>query len=406
MPTATHYDYKVRDPEGRFREGRVKAENEAAVAERLMEMGYVPLEVRLAGQGLQKELSFGRKRVKLKDLALFSRQLAAMIDAGLTLMRALSILSEQLENPSLREVVAKVRQDVEGGHSLSGAFAADEHDTFPPFMISMTKAGEAGGFLDVAMREIAETFEAEVKLRGKIKAAMTYPTVVFVMAIVMCIGMLLFIVPVFDKMFSDLGGTLPLPTRILVILSNALKLVIPAVGVVAVVGVWWWRKHKNDDKVRNVVDPLKLKLPVFGGLARKIALARFSRNLSVLLRSGVPILGSLEIVGATTGSVVITRALEDVRTSVASGSSISGPLADHDIFPPMVVQMIASGEETGAVDSMLTRIAQFYDEEVEATTEALTSLIEPLMIAVLGVLVGGMIVALYLPIFNVANLIQ
>jgi type IV pilus assembly protein PilC len=402
----SQFDYKVRDAGGRFREGRVKADNESAVADRLMEMGYVPLEVKLAGQGLHQELSFGRKRVKLKDLALFSRQLAAMVDAGLTLMRALSILSDQLENPSLREVVAKVRADVEAGHSLSSAFAGDEHQTFPPFMISMTRAGEAGGFLDVAMREIAETFEAEVKLHGKVKAAMTYPVVVFVMAIGMCLGMLIFIVPVFDKMFSDLGGTLPLPTRVLVTISGALRFALPGLAVVTTTGVWWWRRHKNDERVRDVVDPLKLRLPVFGQLARKIALARFSRNLSVLLRSGVPILGALEIVGATTGSVVITRALEDVRTSVASGSSVSGPLGNHPIFPPMVVQMIASGEETGSIDTMLSRIAQFYDEEVEATTEALTSLIEPLMIAALGVLVGGMIVALYLPIFNVANLVQ
>ena len=404
--SAGQYDYKVRDLEGRFREGRVKADSETAVAEKLIAMGYVPLEVRPAGVGLQMEISFGRKRVKLKDLAVFSRQLAAMIDAGLTLLRALSILAEQVENPSLREVLAKVKADVEGGHSLSSAFANDEHGTFPRFMISMTRAGEAGGFLDVAMRQVADTFEAEVKLRGKVKAAMTYPVVVFVMAIVMCIGMLLFIVPVFENMFSDLGGELPLPTQILVHLSALLRFIGPAFVVVAMVGVWWWRRHKEDDRVRNIVDPLKLKLPVFGGLARKIALARFSRNLSVLLSSGVPILASLEIVGSTTGSVVVTRALDDVRASVAAGSSIAGPLTKHDIFPPMVVQMIASGEETGSIDSMLSRIAAFYDEEVEATTEALTSLIEPLMIAVLGLLVGSMIVALYLPIFNVANLIQ
>lgn len=400
------YDYKVRDAEGRFKEGRVKADTQSAVAEKLLAMGYIPLEVKEAGTGLQRELSFGRKRVKMKDLAVFARQLATMIDAGLTLLRALSILADQLENPSLREVLHKVKADVEGGHSLSSAFANDEHDTFPPLMISMTKAGEAGGFLDVAMREIADTFEAEVKLRGKIKAAMTYPVVVFVMAIVMCLGMLLFIVPVFDKMFQDLGGQLPAPTQFLVSLSAALRFIGPGLVVAVIAFVWWWRRHKNDEKVRNFVDPLKLKMPVFGGLAQKIALARFSRNLSVLLSSGVPILGSLEIVGATTGSVVVTRALDDVRQSVATGSTMSGPLAKHDIFPPMVVQMIASGEEAGAVDNMLKRIAAFYDEEVEATTEALTSLIEPLMIAVLGALVGGMIVALYLPIFNVANLIQ
>ncbi|QCW52627.1 type II secretion system F family protein [Nocardioides dongxiaopingii] len=371
-----------------------------------MAMGYIPLEVKEAGTGLQKELSLGRKRVKMKDLAVFARQLATMIDAGLTLLRALSILAEQVENPSLREVLSKVKTDVEGGHSLSSAFANDEHHTFPPFMISMTKAGEAGGFLDVAMRELADSFEAEVKLRSKIKAAMTYPVVVFVMAILMCLGMLLFIVPIFEGMFEDLGGTLPLPTRFLVFLSGLMGYIVPALVVSGVGFTLWWRKHGTSPKVRNVVDPLKLKLPVFGSLFRKIALTRFARNLSTLLAAGVPILSALDIVGETTGSVVITRALEDVRVSVSSGDSISGPLAKHDVFPPMVVQMIASGEETGAVDSMLRKIAQFYDEEVESTTEALTSLIEPLMIAFLGVIVGGMIIALYMPIFTIFDLIE
>lgn len=404
--SATTYAYKVRDAEGRFREGNVKADNETAVAEKLMAMGYVPLEVKAHGTGLQKEISFGRKRVKMKDLAVFARQLATMIDAGLTLMRALSILSEQLENPSLREVLAKVKTDVEGGHSLSSAFANDEHHTFPPFMISMTKAGEVGGFLDVSMRQVADTFEAEVKLRSKIKAAMTYPVVVFVMAILMCVGMMLFIVPIFEGMFEDLGGQLPLPTQILVTLSNYMKIIAPVMLAVFAVFMIWWRKHHNDPKVRNVVDPLKLKIPVFGNLFKKIALTRFSRNLSTLLSSGVPILASLDIVADTTGSVVISRALDDVRQSVAQGDSVAGPLAKHEVFPPMVVQMIASGEEAGAVDAMLSKIAQFYEEEVEATTESLTSLIEPLMIAFLGIVVGGMIIALYMPIFSIFDLIE
>ena len=404
--SAATYEYKVRDGEGRFREGKVKADNETAVAEKLLEMGYVPLEVKESGTGLQREISFGRKRVKMKDLAIFARQLATMIDAGLTLMRALSILAEQVENPSLREVLTKVKNDVEAGHSLSSAFANDEHDTFPPFMVSMTKAGELGGFLDVAMRQVAETFEAEVKLRSKIKAAMTYPVVVFVMAILMCVGMLLFIVPIFAGMFADLGGTLPLPTRILVTLSGLLKLAAPVLSVAGFAFTFWWRRHKNDERVRNVLDPLKLKLPVFGKLSAKIALTRFARNLSTLLRSGVPILAAIDIVSETTGSVVISRALADVRVSVASGDSIAGPLARHEVFPTMVVQMIASGEETGAVDQMLSRIAEFYDNEVEAMTEALTSLIEPLMIAFLGVVVGSMIIALYMPIFSVFDLIE
>ncbi len=404
--TASQYDYKVRDLEGRFREGRVRADNEAVVAEKLIAMGYVPLEVRAAGVGLKREISFGRKPVKLKDLAVFSRQLATMIDAGLTLMRGLTILAEQMENPSLRESLENVKKAVEGGHSLSGALARDEHHTFPPFMISMARAGEAGGFLDVAMRQVADTFEAEVRLHAKIKAAMTYPVVVFVMAILMCIGMLLFIVPIFEEMFAGLGGELPLPTRVLVVLSGLLRFIGPALAVVVVAVLWWWRRHKNDDRVRAIVDPLKLKIPVFGGLFQKIALTRFSRNLSTLLSSGVPILASLEIVSETTGSVVISRALEDVRVSVSQGDSISGPLSKHDVFPTMIVQMMSSGEETGSIDQMLARIAAFYDEEVEATTEALTSLIEPLMIAFLGIVVGSMIVALYMPIFSIFNLIK
>ena len=402
---STQYAYKVRDTSGHFREGKVKAESETAVAEKLLAMGFVPLEVKPTGTGLNRELSFGRKRVTMKDLAVFSRQLATMVDAGLTLMRGLTILAEQVENPELRRALHEVKTAVEGGQSLSGAFAEDKR-TFPPFLVSMTRAGEAGGFLDVALRQCAETFEAEVKLRAKIKAAMTYPVVVFCMAILMCIGMLLFVVPIFEQMFADLGGALPLPTRILVALSGFVRFGAPVMAVVLVVAVYWWRKHGQDDKVREVVDPWKLRVPVFGPLFTKIALTRFSRNLGTLLSSGVPILGALDIVSATTGSKVIEHALHDVRQSVATGESIAGPLTQHPVFPPMVVQMIASGEESGAVDQMLKRIATWYEEEVEATTEALTALIEPLMIAFLGVIVGGMIICLYLPMFSIFDLIK
>ncbi|WP_372727818.1 type II secretion system F family protein [Nocardioides sp.] len=403
--TSQQYDYKVRDASGRFREGRVKAASETAVADKLRSMGYVPLEVSQAGVGMQREIHLFKPRVKQKDLALFARQLATMIDSGLTLLRALGILAEQMENAELRRVLSEVKLAVESGHSLSAAFAA-HGDLFPALMVNMTKAGEAGGFLDTAMRQIAETFEADVKLRGKVKSAMTYPVVVFCLAIVMCLGMLLFIVPIFEEMFRGLGSELPLPTRVLVFLSRSMKYAVPVMALVGVIGLHWWRKHGQDPQVRAVVDPLKLKVPVFGPLFAKIALARFSRNLGTLLGSGVPILQSLEIVGDTTGSMVIGRALQDVARSVAAGESIAGPLARHPVFPPMVVQMIASGEETGAIDQMLHRIAISYDEEIETTTEALTSLIEPLMIAGLGMVVGGMIVALYLPIFSVFDLIE
>lgn len=405
VAATTQFSYKVRDASGRFTEGKVDAASEAAVADKLRAMGYVPLEVRPANVGMQREITLGfKKRVKTKDLAVFSRQFATMIDAGLTMLRALTIMADQSENPELRKVLRGVKQDVEAGFSLSAAFSKWP-DVFPPLMISMTRAGEAGGFLDTSMRQIADNFEADVKLRGKIKAALTYPVVVFVLAILMCIAMLIFVVPVFSGMFEDLGGELPLPTKILVLLSDAMRFLLPFFVLSSVGFVFAWRKWGKTERVRNVVDPLKLRLPVFGKLFQKLALARFARNLGTLLSSGVPILQSLDIVGATTGSVVVTRALTEVQDSVRRGETVAGPLAEHEVFPPMVVQMIASGEESGAIDQMLTKIAEFYDAEVEATTEALTALIEPLMIAFLGGVVGSMIVALYMPIFKVFDLI-
>jgi type IV pilus assembly protein PilC len=404
MPT-TKYAYKIKDASGKFVEGKVEAASEAAVAEKLRSMGYVPLDVRPASTGMRREISFGLpKRVKLKDLAVFSRQFATMVNAGLTMLRSLSILSEQSDNPELRRVLRQVKQDVEAGSSLSASFAKLP-EVFPALMVNMVRAGETGGFLDTAMLQIADNFEAEVRLRGKVKSAMTYPVVVFILAIVMCIGMLVFIVPVFESMFADLGGQLPLPTKILVVLSNGMRVGLPVLVALTVIGLLGWRKVGKTDRVRAVVDPLKLKLPVFGKLFAKIALARFARNLSTLLSSGVPILLALDVVSETTGSVVISRALKDVQESVRRGDTVAGPLSQHAVFPPMVVQMISSGEETGAVDEMLKKIAEFYDQEVEATTESLTALIEPLMIAFLGAVVGSMIIALYMPIFKVFDLI-
>jgi type IV pilus assembly protein PilC len=248
--------------------------------------------------------------------------------------------------------------------------------------------------------------EAEVKLRAKIKSAMTYPVVVFVIAIVAVVGMLLFIVPVFTKMFSSLGGELPAPTKALVFLSSAMKIAAPVALVVAFPALAYWRRIKSREGVRRVVDPLKLRVPIFGDLFRKVAISRFARNLGTMLHSGVPILRSLEIVGEASGNIVIRDAARAVEESVRRGESLAGPLAEHSVFPPMVVQMLAVGEDTGAMDTMLHKISDFYDQEVEATTEALTSIIEPLMIAVLGSIIGAMIIALYMPIFGVFNLIK
>ncbi|MGB7981521.1 MAG: type II secretion system F family protein [Candidatus Nanopelagicales bacterium] len=407
MVKVLDYEYAVRDRGGKMVRGRLKAESPAVVANRLKTMGYAPVSITQANAGLKRELSipgFGKK-IGLKDLSIMSRQFATMVNAGLSLLRALSILEEQTECKPLAVVLSQVRTEVEGGKALSAAMAV--HPTvFPPLMVNMCRAGEVGGFLDKSLLQVAANYEAEVKLRGKVKSAMTYPVVVAVMAVLGVTGMLLFIVPTFKDMFTSLGGTLPAPTRFLVFLSELLKSSILYVLVLLItLGLAWKRFHRHP-KVRDVVDPMKLRAPVFGPMFQKIAVARFTRNLGTMISSGVPILQALDIVADTTGNVVVARAVRDVQESVRQGESLARPLLDHPVFPPMVVQMMSVGEDTGALDEMLRKISEFYDQEVEATTEALTSLIEPLMIAVMGVVIGGMIIALYMPIFKVFDLIQ
>ena len=408
MSATLTYQYSVRDRAGKVVTGTIDADSPAAVATKLKSMGYAPLSIsEQSNSGMKMEIKLPKlgPKVKMKDLAVMSRQFATMINSGLSLLRSLNILSEQTENEHLAGVLAEVRNDVETGLALSAAFAKHP-DIFPPLMINMTRAGEVGGFLDRVMLQIAENYEAEVRLKGKIKAAMTYPVVVFCMAILAVVGMLLFIVPVFSKMFLSLGGELPTPTKILVAMSTFLKIAGPFLAVGIVAGWVVWNKIKHKENVRAAVDPWKLKIPVFGQLFQKIALARFARNLGTMMQSGVPILQSLEIVSDTTGNMVLANAIRDIQESVRQGESITGPLSEHPVFPPMVVQMMAVGEDTGQLDEMLHKIAEFYDQEVEATTEALTALIEPLMIAFLGGIIGAMIIALYMPIFKVFDLIK
>ena len=406
MATAT-FEYKVRDKAGKVKTGKLEAETQSQVANKLKGMGYAPLSITQANAGMNKELKIpgmGAKKVKLKDLAVFSRQFATMINSGLSLLRALSILTEQTESKELARVIGEVRNDIETGSSLSVGMAKHP-DVFPPLMVNMCRAGEVGGFLDMVLLQIATNYEAEVKLKGKVKAAMTYPVVVFIIAILAVIGMLLFIVPVFVGLFAGFDAQLPAPTRFLVFLSGLMKFMAPLGFVGFIVFMMVWPKVKRRDEVRNVLDPLKLKLPVFGLLFQKIALARFARNLGTMMKSGVPILQSLDIVASTTGNVVLERAIRDVQESVRQGEALAQPLTNHPVFPPMVVQMMSVGEDTGALDEMLHKISEFYDQEVEATTEALTALIEPLMIVTIGGIIGAMIVALYMPIFTLMNVI-
>jgi type IV pilus assembly protein PilC len=409
MATVQTFTYRGRDGAGNLVKGRVDAATEGAVASRLRTMGVAPISIAESkgGTGLNAEINLGifKKSVGLKDLAIMSRQMATMISSGLSLLRTLTILTEQSENKTLAEVLASITKDVESGVSLSDAMAKNS-TVFPPIMINLVKAGETGGFLDDALGTVAKNFEAEVKLRGTIKSALTYPVIVLIMAAVAVVAMLVFIVPIFKTMFEGLGGQLPLPTQILVWLSAIMTWLAPVLLVLGIVFSFWWKKNKNTDRVRRVVDPVKLKLPVFGMLFKKVAIARFSRNFSSMLGAGVPILHILQIVGETSGNWVMERALQKVAESVRKGKSIAEPLSEETVFPAMVTQMIAVGEDAGALEQMLSKIADFYDDEVQSTTEQLTAMIEPLMIAFLGLVIGGMIVALYLPIFNIFTLIK
>ena len=408
MPTLA-YAYTGRDARGKLVKGQVDAPSESAVAARMKTMGLAPISIdeSKTGTGLSKEISIPgfSKGVGLKDLAIMSRQMATMIAAGLSLLRTLTILSEQTPSKPLAKILREVTVDIESGVSLSDAL--NKHgESFPPIMINLVRAGEIGGFLDGALETIAKNFESEVKLRGTIKSALTYPVIVLIMAVVAVIAMLVFIVPVFQKMFTGLGGELPLPTQMLVTISGAMPFVLPVLIIGGIAFAVWWRTNKNTERVRKAIDPIKLKLPVFGKLFTKLAVARFARNFSSMIGAGVPILQALQIVGETSGNWVVENALKNVAESVRQGRSIAEPLVQEPVFPPMVTQMIAVGEDAGALEQMLSKIADFYDQEVQSATEQLTAMIEPLMVAFLGVVVGGMIVALYLPIFNIFTLIK
>lgn len=402
----TEYNVKARSRTGRLVESKLKATSEAEALAKVRQQGMTPIAVERGGQGLNREIRLTKGKVKLKDLAVFSRQFATMLSSGLPILRCLAILAEQSDSQRLRDVLLEVRDEVEKGDSLSDSLA--RHSEFPPIMVSMVRAGEIGGFLDETMLQIAEATESEVRLRGKIKAALTYPVAVAVIAVLITVGMLIFIVPVFANLFSEFGGELPLPTRILVMASDVVSspvFFVPAI-LLTVGVVVWYRRTRNSPQVRQVVDPLKFRIPVFGNLFRTIALARFTRNFATLLKAGVPILTTLDIVGETAGNVVISRAVADIKESVRQGTGISRPLTQHEVFPDMVVQMIAVGEDSGALDQMLEKVADFYDQEAEATTEQLMALLEPVMIVTLGAVVGGMIIAMYLPIFKIFDLIK
>ena len=400
------YTYKAMDKQGEVVQDTTEGSDTMAVAASLRKQGLLVIDVKEQSVA-QKDILAPFKRIKLNDLVIFSRQLATMINAGLPIVRALNVLSEQTENPKLQEVVVAVRKDVEAGLSFSEAL--EKHpDAFSRLYVEMVKAGEIGGILDGVLLRLADQLEKDQDLRRKIRSALTYPIVVLILAILAASFMLIFIVPVFAKMFQDLGGTLPLPTRVAMAASNILTSVfgIFVYGGMAA-GVYLFLRWKKTENGRKVWGRTVLKIPAkIGDVVQKATLARFARTLGTLSAAGVPILQSIEITATSSGNWVVENALLKSRDAIREGIPIYRPLEDEPVFPPMVTRMIAVGEETGDIDGMLTKIAEFYESEVDATVKALTSIIEPLMIVVVGGIVGGIIIAMYLPMFRIFDLVQ
>ena len=345
--------------------------------------------------------------VSTRDLAIFTRQFATMINAGLPLVQCLDILSKQTEKEGFRSVIAQVMRDVEAGTTLAEAMGKKEHiKVFDELFVNMVEAGEAGGILDNILQRLATYIEKAEALKRKIKSAMVYPTVVLTVALLATSFMLIFIIPTFARMFTGFGAELPLPTKIVMGLSSFLRSYWWAMIGTLVGGSAALQRYYKTDKGHLQIDGLLLRVPVLGDVLRKGAVARFTRTLSTLISSGVPILNGLEITARTSGNRVIQNAIMAARASIREGETISAPLKQSTVFPQMVVQMISVGEETGALDDMLTRIADFYDDEVDTAVDSLTSLIEPIMIVVMGTIVGGMVVAMYLPMFKLINVVS
>jgi type IV pilus assembly protein PilC len=387
---------------GRKLKGEIDAANEAIALSQLKKRNFTVKKLKAKPKDIFGNISFLKPKVTKKDLMVFTRQFSTMIDAGLPLVQGLTILAEQSENPTFKAVLKEITKDVEGGSTL--AEAMKKHSKiFDALFVNLVAAGEMGGMLDTILRRLAQFIEKAEKLKSQIKGAMTYPIVVMAIAIIVISVILVFVIPVFEDMFKSFGSALPTPTQIVVNMSRFLKSNIHWVIIALIALIYGFKRYRDTAAGKKVTDSLFLKLPVFGNLLKKTAVARFTRTLGTMISSGVPILDALEIVAKTAGNVVIEEIIYEVRGSIAEGQTIAEPLSENDIFPGMVIQMIAVGEATGALDSMLEKIADFYDEEVDAAVAALTSMLEPLLMLFLGGSIGGLVIAMYLPIFEMAS---
>ncbi len=394
------YMYTVRDATGNVRTGTSEAENQDVLKRRLQEQGFAVNEITQT-KAAKKKQGGGFGRVKLKDLSIFCRQFSTMIDAGVSLVRALDVLGEQTQNPKLKRIIREIQVEVESGQTLSKSMAKYPK-VFGNLFIGLVRAGEIGGVLEEALQRLSHFLEKDMEMRRKVKAAMTYPVIVVIVALIIVLGLCTFIVPKFIDLFKDLGvKELPWMTQVLVDFSNFLKEKW-WVGLLIIAAIWISIKYAGTTKTgRRVIDRLKLKVPVFGPLGHKIALARFARTLSTLLVSGVPILQAMETVAGTVGNEIISEAIMNARARIREGERINEPLERSKMFPPMVVHMISIGEESGALDQMLSKIAEFYEGEVESTLQSLTSAIEPVMIVFLGFCVGFIVIAMFMPLLAV-----
>jgi type IV pilus assembly protein PilC len=400
------YTWEGRTRQGTIKKGMMEAANEAAVMTQLRAQQVIPVTVKAKPKDLLEGIPFFKGKVKTKELVLFTRQFATMIDAGLPLVQCLEIQADQQPNKAFKEMLRQIKSDVEQGSTFADALRKHPKP-FDALYVNLVTAGEVGGILDTILNRLAVYLEKADSLKRKVKGAMVYPATILVVAIGVVVLLLVKVIPVFEKMFSDFGGALPAPTQMVVNLSHFMQsYILLILGGIAAVVMAFTQSRKRSRGFRHRTDALFLKIPIFGSLIRKVAVARFSRTLGTMISSGVPILDALDICARTSGNLVIETGLQKTRAAIAEGRTIAEPLEASGVFPGMVVQMIAVGEQTGAMDSMLNKIADFYDDEVDTAVEALTALLEPLMMVFLGGTVGGLLMAMYLPIFKIAENIK
>ena len=399
------YTWKGVNTKGVKRKGKMEAQDERQVEGMLKRMRISPTAIKPAPKDLFENIKFLQPKVKVKDIMIFTRQFSTMIDAGLPLVNCLKILADQQENKTFKTVLKDLNDSVQTGSTLSESLKKYPK-LFDDLYCNLVAAGEAGGILDTILQRLADYIEKSEKLKGKVKSALMYPIIVVIVAILVVMIIMIFVIPVFQSMFASFGKALPVLTQVVVNLSNFIKNNIIYIIVAAVVFFYGFKRFINTERGRVIWDRSTLAMPVFGPLIRKVAVAKFTRTLSTMMASGVPIISSLDIVARTAGNKIVEEAIMETKSAIAEGRSIADPLMESGVFPTMVVQMISVGEEAGALDSMLSKIADFYDDEVDSAVEALTSMIEPLLMVFLGGTIGTLVIAMYLPIFTMAAAIE